>query len=60
MEVVGGHPSAFYRHDPLLNEERFALVDEGQRIRLVVVARELWPPVLGRAILMVLAGWLLA
>ena len=60
LEIVGGHPSTLRRHDPLLNEERFALVDEGERIGLAVVARKFRPPVFGRAVLVVLTVGVLA
>ena len=40
LQVVRGHPDAFLIHDLLLEKVRLAAVDEDQRIRLAVEARE--------------------
>lgn len=56
VEVVRSHPDALLRHNPLLQEKGFALVDEGERISLAIVARHLRAPMLGGAIWGLLAG----
>lgn len=55
FEIVRGHPDAFLRHDPLL-QKGLALVDEGERVALAVIARKLRAPVFRRPVLGVFAG----
>ena len=52
LEILRHHPHAFFGHDLLLLEEGFTLVEEGQRVALTIVVRELGPPMLRRPILM--------
>jgi hypothetical protein len=56
LEVVGGHPDLLLRHGSLLMEIGLTTVDEDQRIRLAIVAREIHLLKPGWAILVVLAG----